>query len=476
MSRTTTPLVLRLDRTARLPLALQLADQARRAIRTAALAPGARLPSSRALAAELGVARGVVEQAYDQLAAEGWVESRRGAGTFVARAIRHTPARSSGALRRDPAVEQRPPVLRLDSGSPWVDRRHHQGWTRAWRAVAADQPPMHYPDPAGLPGLREAVASHVSAHRGVVCTPDQVMITSGTAHALSLVLNELTPGAVAVEDPGYRAAVATALQQGWEVVDIPVDEEGLDVDALVRSPRSDIKAVYVTPAHQHPLGSVLSATRRTALIAESRRRDALVVEDDYDSEFRYDVAPLPALAQLGLDDVVYVGTASKTITPGLRIGWLITSAARVLDIAERRTARHDHPSWPVQRALQAMLEEGHVSRLVRSARRVYADRSRLVRERLSPHGRIAQPVAGMYLVLDISPRRVDHVVATAAREGIEVPSVADYCRTTSRSGLLIGFGGMSDDDLRRALDVLEAALRDSAGVDDEEPPKSGVLA
>jgi GntR family transcriptional regulator/MocR family aminotransferase len=335
---------------------------------------------------------------------------------------------------------------------------------------------MHYPDPAGLPGLREAVASHVGAHRGVACTPEQVMITSGTAHAWSLVLSGLTPGAVAVEDPGYRAAVATALHQGWDVVDVPVDDEGFDVDALVRSARGDIRAAYVTPAHQHPLGSVLSATRRTALIAEARRREALVVEDDYDSEFRYDVAPLPALAQLGLDDVVYVGTASKTITPGLRIGWLITSEARVSAIAERRTARHDHPSWPVQRALQVMLEEGHLSRLIRSARRVYADRSQLVRDRLSPYGGIAHAVAGMYLVLDLSQRRVDQVVAAAARAGIEVPSVADYCRSASRSGLLIGFGGVSDDDLRRALDVLEAALRDSAGVDNEEPPKSGVLA
>jgi GntR family transcriptional regulator/MocR family aminotransferase len=474
--RVAAPLVISLDRSSGVPLALQIANQARAAIRTATVAPDARLPSSRALAAELGVARGVVEQAFDQLGAEGWVESRRGAGTFVAREIRRTPAQSTVPAGRVGNRAGPLPTIRLDSGTPWIDRRQHDGWRRAWRTVAAADPPPDYPDPAGLPGLRHALAEHVAMQRGVVCTPDQVLVTAGTTHAFALILGGSARAAVAIEDPGYRAAVATAQQLGWAVVDIAVDDAGLEVDALTRNPRTDIRAVYVTPAHQHPLGMVLSAPRRIALVAEARRRGAVVIEDDYDSEFRYDVAPLPALATLGPDDVVYVGTASKTIAPGLRIGWLVADEARVAEIAERRAARHDHPSWPVQRALQAMLDDGHVARVVRSARRLYAHRSRLVRERLSPYGAIGPGVAGMYLRLDVSQTVAAYVVAETARAGIEVPSVAAYCRTARRSGLVIGFGGVSDSELEHALEVIETALVASAALDNQDAANSGVVA
>ena len=202
----------------------------------------------------------------------------------------------------------------------------------------------------------------------------------------------------------------------------------------------------------------MSAATRVALLAEARRQDMVVIEDDYDSEFRYDVAPLPALAQLDPERVVYLGTTSKSLTPALRIGWLVSTPDRVEEIARRRAARHDHPSWPMQRALMVMFAEGYLDRQIRSARRLYAERSRIVQERLAPFGSTGASVAGMYVTLETPARVAESVVAAAAREHVVIPSLADYCRTASRHGLVVGFGGVGDDDLERALAVLGEAL------------------
>jgi GntR family transcriptional regulator/MocR family aminotransferase len=207
----------------------------------------------------------------------------------------------------------------------------------------------------------------------------------------------------------------------------------------------------------------MSAARRVALIAESRRRGALVVEDDYDSEFRYDVAPLPALAQLDRDCVAYLGTASKTLGPGLRLGWIVGGAALIDDIADRRDRRHDCPPWPAQTALLSMLEEGHLTRLVRSARRRYTRRGPLVRAALDPFGEVTGGAAGMYVTLSLPEQAAARVAGRALAEGVEVPLLADYCRTARRGGLVIGYGGVADAELDRALDVLVRALRAERG-------------
>ncbi|MDQ3732976.1 MAG: PLP-dependent aminotransferase family protein, partial [Actinomycetota bacterium] len=350
-----------------------------------------------------------------------------------------------------------PDRVRLDTGSPWTDPRLSAGWRRAWREVSAARIPRGYPDPAGLAELRVELARYVARTRGLACGPEEVLVTGGTAHGFGLLLGGLGDGAIAVEDPGYRAAVATAQQAGRAVVDVPLDAEGIDVRAL-RSSRADIRAVYVTPAHQHPMGITMSAARRIALLAEATRRDAVVVEDDYDSEFRYDVAPLPALAALDRDRVVYLGSASKSVHPGLRLGWLIAGPDRIARIARERAARHDHPPWPVQRALLSMLRDGHLDRLVRSARRVYAERSRLVAAAVGPYGNIGAPPAGMYLTLPLPGRVADSVREHCWRAGFEMPSLAEYSRTSGLTGLVIGFGGVTDAELARSLDVLTTAL------------------
>jgi GntR family transcriptional regulator/MocR family aminotransferase len=437
------------------PLHVQLATQVRDLVSRGALEPGARLPSNRALATDLGVARAVVEQAYDQLLAEGWLVARRGSGTFVAEmGPLPRPDATGHAAVSEPARD----LIRLSTGTPWLDPRHQPGWRRAWRDVAVATPPRDYPDPAGLRPLREEVARYVSRTRGLACTADEVMITGGTTHGMELALAALGTGAVAVEDPGYRAAVAAVHHAGRALVDVPVDGQGLDVAALSACP-DQLAAVYATPAHQHPLGLTLSAPRRVALLAEARRRGAVVLEDDYDSEFRYDVAPLPALAALDRTHVVYLGTASKILLPGLRLGWLVAEASLVDRIAARREARHDHPPWPAQRALLTLLHEGHLDKAVRSARRVYTARGEQVTTRLGRYGTVSAPVAGMYLTLLTEPLAARAVADDARRAGFEVPLLADLARSDTRTGLVIGFGGVCDAELSRALDVLEAALR-----------------
>jgi GntR family transcriptional regulator/MocR family aminotransferase len=455
---TPSPLPVSLDRSASLPLTAQLAASVRSSVQRGALRSGERLPSTRALAVDLGVARGVVAEAFDQLVAEGWLVGVRGAGTYVAPGVDVAAGGARRAKAAAPIAEPAAPVVRLDSGTPWIDDRLRAGWRRAWRRVATARMPPGYTDPRGLPELRAALADHVARHRGVECAVDDVMITSGTAHGLRLALETLPRGPVAIEDPGYRAAVATATATGHAIVDVPVDDEGIDVDSL-RAARDAVCAVYVTPAHQHPLGHAMSAARRVALLAEARRRGALVVEDDYDSEFRYDVAPLPALAQLDRARVVYLGTASKTLGPGLRIGWLVGPRRLVADVARRREVQHDCPPWPAQAALLSMLEEGHLTRLVRAARRQYARRSQLVRAALAPFGEVAGGAAGMYVALELSAAIARRVARRALAEGVEAPLLADYCRTARRAGLVLGYGGVADEELDRALDVLVRALR-----------------
>jgi GntR family transcriptional regulator/MocR family aminotransferase len=203
----------------------------------------------------------------------------------------------------------------------------------------------------------------------------------------------------------------------------------------------------------------MSAARRVALLAEVRRREALVLEDDYDSEFRYDVAPLPALSALDRRRVVYLGTASKILLPGLRLGWLVAEADLVERIAEQRAARHDHPPWPAQRALLTLIREGHLDKAVRSARRVYTERGDRVVARLGGLGTLSAPVAGMYLTLLTEPEVARAVADDGRRAGFDVPTLADLARSDTRAGLVIGFGGLGDAELDRALDVLEASLR-----------------
>jgi GntR family transcriptional regulator/MocR family aminotransferase len=444
-------LALTVDRNERRTLGAQIADAVRGQVTDGRLAGGTQLPSSRALAAELGVARAVTEQAYAQLVAEGWLEGRHGSGTFVsASAPLARDARRRAAAPRRPVPE----LVRLDAGTPWIEPRHEAGWRRAWREVSAAHPPRGYPDHRGLPELRAELADRLGRLRGVDCHPDDVLVTAGTTDGLRQLLSVLPAGPVAVDDPGYRATAQTVTLAGREVVDVP---------AL--SPPDPVllggcAAAYVTPAHQHPLGPTMSGTARLALL-DIARHGPLVIEDDYDSEFRYDVAPIPALAGLSRDTVAYLGTASKSVSPGFRLGWLV-APPHLRDALDRsRTITHDMASWPVQRAFLSMLRDGYVDQVVRSARRVYAERAARVAEALAPYGGVHGPVAGMYATIEMPQAQAAAARRATRAAGFDVPLLADYCRTHVRHGLVLGFGGCTDAQLADALAAITRGL-DSA--------------
>lgn len=435
-------LPLELDRSSPEPLTAQVAGRIRDLVASGTLARGDRLPSSRALATDLGVARAVTEQAYAQLVAEGWLEGRRGAGTFVA-ASGHAvePRRAPAPGAADPGL------VRLDAGTPWIDPRHAALWRRAWREVGAARPPAGYDDPRGVPALRAALAERLARTRGIEVDPDAVRVTAGTTDGLRHLLAALGPGAIGVEDPGYRAAVAVTRAAGREVRDLPALEPIHDLDGCA--------AAYVTPAHQHPLGPPMSGAQRLALLEAASRADALVIEDDYDSEFRYDVAPIPALTTLDPDRVAYLGTASKAVAPSLRLGWLVAPVWLQEPLDHHRARTHEVAAWPVQRAMLALLRDGYVDRVVRSARRVYAARAARVAEalRVDPGS-----VAGMYACVELDEATADAARAAARRAGFDVPPLTDYARTTPRHGLVLGFGGCTDAQLDAALAAISSVL------------------
>lgn len=442
-------LPVRLDRADPRPLGTQLADQMRQLVLTGALADGDRMPASRPLAADLGVSRAVIEQAFDQLLAEGWLEARQGAGTWVAGG--RSGARARPTRRRTPTAERS--LVMLDAGTPWIDPRHEAIWRRAWREVSAATPPRGYDDPRGLPELRALVAERLGRTRGLAVDGDVVRITGGTGAGLRHLLAVLPREPVAVEDPGYRAAVATILESGRSVRDLPALEPVVDLAGCA--------AAYVTPAHQHPLGRVMPAADRLTLLATARRDGAVVIEDDYDSEFRYDVAPVPALASLDPDRVAYLGTASKSILPSLRLGWTVVPDELLDRFDAHRALTHDAPPWPVQRALVTLLRDGYVDAVVRSARRAYADRAPRVVAALEPWAELAAPVAGMYSTWLLPHARAVRARAAAEEAGFRVNLLRDYCRTARLSGLVVGFGGPTDAELDRALAVLVSQLRRS---------------
>jgi GntR family transcriptional regulator/MocR family aminotransferase len=440
-----TTLPVTLDRSAAAPLGVQLSGRIRDLVVDGTLARGDRLPSSRALAADLGVSRSVTEQAYEQLLAEGWLVARRGSGTFVA---------ATGAARDVVPPRRRAPTgvepVRLDAGTPWIDPRHAAGWRRAWREVSTTRPPRGYADPRGLPELRALLAERLARTRGLAVDPDEVAVTNGATDGLRHLLTVLPPGPVAIEDPGYRAAVETVRGSGRVVRDLPALSPVTDL--------AGVAAAYVTPAHQHPLGPVMPGPERVALLDAARAAAALVVEDDYDSEFRYDVAPVPALASLDRARVAYLGSASKSVAPSLRLGWLVPPPDLLDRLDARRFVTHETTPWPVQRAFLALLRDGYVDRVVRSARRVYADRAPRVAAALAPYADPAGPVAGMYSTWLLPDADAVRARDAARRAGFEVPLLADYTRSSPLTGLVVGFGGVTDHELDRALAALTSVL------------------
>jgi GntR family transcriptional regulator / MocR family aminotransferase len=446
-----------LDRNGERPLAVQLADALRAVTAGGTLRAGDRLPSTRELAATLGVSRTVTAAAYDQLLAEGWAVGRRGAGTFVVGAPAAPPAALRPSAPSEADRDGEHGAISLRAGTPCLEVLDRAAWRRAWRA-AADPPPDAAPDPVGLPAFRAAVVEHLLRHRGLPVNPAQVLATGGSTAAVAELARTLPAGArVAVEEPGYQRAVAALQAAGIAVARVPVDGAGLVVDALPPG----LAAVYCTPAHQYPLGARLSAARRMALVERARAEDFLVIEDDYDGELRYDVAPLPLLAALGPDVVAHLGTVSKLLTPTLGAGWLVAPPAvraAVLDHRDRTGAR---PTCAGQRVFVALAAHGDLGRHLRRLRRELAERRVAVAVAVRAAGHILEgDAAGAHVLVPLPGAAAEQsVVAAAAARGVTLDGLArHHGGDPYRAGIVLGYAEPRRAELERGLAVVRDVL------------------
>ena len=451
-------LLLHLDRN-RPALRAQLEDQLRDAVRGGRLGPGAALPSSRALARELGVSRGVVVEAYAQLAAEGYLVARQGAPTRVSEAA------SPGPGATPVAAGERPPRYDFRTGRPDISLFPRNAWLASLRRALRDAPDarLDYGDPRGAPELRGALARYLGRVRGVAADPERVIVTSGMAQGMALFARALTAGGVrrmAMEDPSSAPGRGQLASNGLEIVPVRVDEDGLQVGWL---DELGTDAVMITPAHQFPLGVVLAPERRAALLEWASRTGAVVLEDDYDAEYRYDRQPVGAVQGLAPDLVAYAGSTSKTLAPGLRLGWLVVPE-RLLD-AVTAAKESDDLGTPVveQLALADFLERGQLDRHLRRTRAVYrARRDALVAalERLLPECRPAGVAAGLHLVVHLPAGTDERAVLDVARSrGLGLSGISEHRVEPGPPALLLGYGRLPEPAVEPAVRLLADSLR-----------------
>lgn len=493
------PSIGKLDRCAG-QLGRQLSTLLREAIQRGELKPGELLPSTRHLASSLGVSRGTVLEAFEQLIAEGYLEAQAGAGTRVAAALSvgpndgpHGGSKTRAPARHvaEPAAPTRlstraaafaeisrqfaplPPVpfavsVPMGPTAPDDVWRRLGNRTRALRAAA----PSGYDDPQGVPALRSAIADYVRRSRSVHCTPEQVIVTTGTQQGLYLSCQVLLDAddLAWVEDPAYRGITGILESTGHQrgMVRVPVDEAGIDVEAG-RAMAEHARAAFVTPSHQYPLGMPLSMARRNALLAWARATGAWIVEDDYDSELRYVGHPFPSLQGLAPELVVYLGTFSKILFPSLRLGYAIVPPPLVPAFCGARVLIDRHSPSADQHVLAAFIDEGHLDRHIRRVRLVYADRrqhliaaiARWIPDELA----WLQPGdQGMHLVLWLAEGTDDQRIASLAVEaGVAVRPVSRmYSAANARPGLVLGLGGYSDEQIDAAVKTLAKVLNSAA--------------
>jgi GntR family transcriptional regulator / MocR family aminotransferase len=485
---------LHLDRRGRSPLQRQIYDQIREAILSGRFAPGARVPSSRDLAADLTVSRNTVTGAFDQLLAEGYLEGRIGSGTYVAAALpeellRIKPARSPNSAGNDKLrgaplrPSRRGQVIAAIRSSavcgvylprPFVtglaalDEFPRALWARMAARLLRRAPVamLTYGDPAGYRPLRQAITEYLRAARGVRCTIDQVIVTAGSQQALDLAARVLLdPGDTAwVEDPAYLSARGALQASGVSAVPIPVDSEGISVqEGRKRAPRA--RLACVTPSHQYPLGVTMSLARRMALLEWARERNGWIVEDDYDSEFRYAGRPLASLQ--GLDSsgrVIYTGSFSKVLFPGLRLGYVV-APENLVDTFLNARILADRQSPSLEQCLVAeFISEGHFARHIRRMRALYAERREAliaaVKQEMPGALEIRSSEAGQHVVAWLPPRANDLQVSDkAATAGIIAPPLAMYTiEVKLPPALLLGYAAIPPRQIREGVRKLGAVL------------------
>lgn len=476
-----TTFYLPIDRHSGTPIHRQIYESLRQAILDGRLRSGQRIPSTRGLAQELGVSRLPVLDAYDQLLHEGYLIGRVGSGTFVSRAIPddllRPPPLAPAVARQARAREPGGPPLRVPPGLgpfriglPALDQFPHAAWARLLARHARALSPTHlaYGDPAGLAPLRTAIADHLRAARAVRCEADQVIVVSGSQAALHLSAAVLFARGdrVALEDPGYFGAHLALRAGGVELVPVPVDREGLSVTSLQRR-GGRVRAVYVTPSHQYPLGVSMSAGRRFALLEWAFRRKAWVLEDDYDSEFRYVSRPLGALQGMDAHDrVIYIGTFSKALFPAMRVGYLVVPSSLRERFVRARQAFDFFPPALYQLALEEFLRDGQFARHLRRMRGIYLERRNALLAGLGRHCAnyltVHNADGGLHVTAFL-PDGIDDraVVRRLAGQGLVACALSTCCiGACRRNGLLLGFAGSTAERLLEATRVLAEVLRD----------------
>lgn len=479
--------IIAVDRKAPSPLHRQIYDGYRAAIVSGTLRPGQRVPSTRGLASELGISRIPVLGAYTQLLAEGYFQSRVGAGTAVSlslpdqavlpevRSLRSTPAGNGLRL-----VAKHPSLSKVVENPPWrrswgpfgvgqvaFDQFPFRVWnslvTRHCRHTSTKH--LDYGNPMGLKDLREAIAVYLRTSRGVRCEADQIMIVSGSQHGLDVSVRVLLePGSrVWMEEPGYRFARSVFALNGCQVVPVPVDDEGLDVAAGMQRCRK-ARAAFVTPSHQYPLGVTMSASRRLQLLDWAEHSQSWILEDDYDSEYRYETMPISSLQGLDRNSrVVYIGTLSKVLFPSLRLGYLVIPGDLVERFLVVRLAMDIAPSTFWQLVLADFIAEGHFSRHLRRMRWVYRERlNELInslRKELGPNVEITGGQAGMHLCLILNGISDHEIANRAAQANLRlVPLSASYAGKALRTGFILGFGSTAASEMSNAVRKLRAVL------------------
>lgn len=478
------------------PLHQQIYDELRQAILKGRLSPGSRIPSTRALSKSLGISRFTVTQSYDQLSSEGYLETVVGSGTFVCKQLpdellRSTPIEFSTKVERGsiklsgygriliyadnvPKIDDSPLTINFRFGRPAFDHFPIELWRRLLsRYCCADLNWLDYStDPLGYKPLREEIANYLSRSRAVNCEPDQILITNGTQQALDLILRMLIEPEeiIAIEDPGYLSARLIFQTHDAQILPISVDGSGLIVEQIQKSTSSNIRLVYVTPSHQFPTGAILSLPRRLQLLAWAQQNGTLIIEDDYDSEYRYNGRPIPALQ--GLDRggcVLYVGTFSKVLFPSLRIGYLVLPKSLVSIFTRAKWLSGRHLPILEQQVLTDFIKTGHLERHIRKMRALYDRRRQVLVQALKTYfgekATILGEKAGIHLMVCFqTDLRDEEIIQRAAEVDVGMTSASPHYLNTyskaadSRGEFIFGYGELTKEQLQEGIRRLARVL------------------